>query len=145
MGAFTDIGPFGVYPHGRTLYARQFSRNPFGVYPDGRTLYARQFSRNKTKIGNGLLDDVSDTRGTVDFAWSHARVSEDTRDEFLLSCASGSRYEDEACSKVYETLLSEIGVRSYPALPQSASQTALKSDESDEGDAHEDAAYPEDE
>ncbi|GJZ39777.1 serine carboxypeptidase-like protein 26 [Tanacetum coccineum] len=31
------------------------------------------------KIGNGLLDDVCDTRGAVDFAWSHALVSEDTR------------------------------------------------------------------
>ncbi|GKC26020.1 serine carboxypeptidase-like protein 26, partial [Tanacetum coccineum] len=65
------------------------------------------------KIGNGLLDDVSDTRGAVNFAWIHALVPEDTRNEFLLSCASESRYEDEACNKAYETLLSEIGDINY--------------------------------
>nr|GEU69629.1 serine carboxypeptidase II-1 [Tanacetum cinerariifolium] len=75
------------------------------------------------KIGNRLLDDVSDTRGAVDFAWSHALVSKDTRDEFLLSCAFESSYEDEACSKAYETLLSEIGASNGRIVRHSSSKT----------------------
>ncbi|PWA96790.1 peptidase S10, serine carboxypeptidase, Alpha/Beta hydrolase fold protein [Artemisia annua] len=182
MGAFTEVGPFGVYPDGKTLYARQFSWNrvgnilfiesPVGVgfsysnttedylssgdkmtaedmynflrkwferYPvfKGRDFfmtgedYAGYYvpeladiilrdlkgSRDSNPmmnlkgimIGNGLLDDVSDTRGAIDFAWSHALASDETRDEFLQGCASGSRYEDEACSKAYASLLNGIG------------------------------------
>ncbi|GJS11125.1 RNA-directed DNA polymerase, eukaryota, reverse transcriptase zinc-binding domain protein [Tanacetum coccineum] len=94
------------------------------------------------KIGNGLLDDVSDTRGAVNFAWSHALVPKDTRDEFLLSCAPGSHYEDEACNKAYETLLSEIEASNGRIVCRPSSGT---SDESDEGDAHEVATDPGDE
>ncbi|GJW91092.1 serine carboxypeptidase II-3 [Tanacetum coccineum] len=76
------------------------------------------------KIGNGLLDDVCDTRGAVDFAWSHALVSEDTSDEFLLT------------DKNIELRLL------VPLDPNDFMDDA--SDESDEGD-HEDAADPGDE
>ncbi|PWA98853.1 serine carboxypeptidase-like 26 [Artemisia annua] len=187
MGALTEIGPFGVNPDGKTLYAREFAWNkvanilflesPAGVgfsysnssydfvvfsdkktagdtyiflmkwfekYPvfKGRDFYLAgesyagyyipelaeiilQNSRRDSNpiinlkgfmIGNGLLDDVSDTRGMGDFLWTHDLASDATHEMFLRGCAKGGLYENAQCTKAYVTLLTEIGDINYMSI-----------------------------
>ncbi|PWA61651.1 peptidase S10, serine carboxypeptidase, Alpha/Beta hydrolase fold protein [Artemisia annua] len=143
MGALTEIGPFGVNPDGKTLYAREFAWNkvanilflesPAGVgfsYSNSSYDYV-VFSDKKTAgdtyvflmkwfekypIGNGLLDDVSDTRGMGDFLWTHDLASDATHEMFLRGCAKGGLYENAQCTKAYVTLLTEIGDINYMSI-----------------------------
>lgn len=186
IGAFTEIGPFGVYPDGETLYSRDFSWNKeanvlflespadagfsysntadgcssFGDkrtaedtyaflikwlerYPmfQGRDFYLagenyaghyipqladlilHNFNGPKDLIpivnlkgiivGNGVLDDLSDSRGVIDFAFYRVLTSIETHHDSLRSCAKGGIHENEKCFQAYQRLLAQIGPINY--------------------------------
>lgn len=60
------------------------------------------------QIGNGWIDDESDTNGLIDFAWHHALVSNEAREDFKQNC-HGTIYETSNCSKVIVNSILEMG------------------------------------
>ncbi|GKA52218.1 putative serine carboxypeptidase-like protein 23 [Tanacetum coccineum] len=181
LGAFTEIGPFGVNPD-KTLYARKFAWNEvanmlflespasvgfsysnttsdyniigdkitaedtlvflmtwFAKYPQykGRDFYLAgesyagfyipelaevilNFTRDSQStfpiinlkgfmIGNGLLEDVNDTIGIIDFVWINSLVSDETRQEYLKACSGGGFYQTYECTLALHKTRAEIG------------------------------------
>ncbi|KAK6136788.1 hypothetical protein DH2020_029458 [Rehmannia glutinosa] len=86
LGAMVEIGPFGVNPDGKSLYQRRFAWNKGHYIPElVDVILQKNMESNLTfkiqvkgiMIGNGLLNDETDTRGINDFLWSHALISDE--------------------------------------------------------------------
>ncbi|KAL1807539.1 hypothetical protein ACET3Z_024529 [Daucus carota] len=48
-------------------------------------------------IGNALMDDETDQKGMIDYAWDHAVISDHLYDELKLECNFSERNQTDAC------------------------------------------------
>ncbi|XP_028058926.1 serine carboxypeptidase II-2-like isoform X2 [Camellia sinensis] len=62
-------------------------------------------------IGNGIMNDETDARGTYDYIWSHALISDETHSG-LMHCMSSSNYTPQ-CEDYAQKMNSEIGNIDY--------------------------------
>ncbi|GKC12311.1 hypothetical protein Tco_1009093 [Tanacetum coccineum] len=61
------------------------------------------------QIGNGLLEDVNDTIGIIDFVWINSLVSDETRQEYLKACSGGGFYQTYECTLALHKTRAELG------------------------------------
>ncbi|CAL5333694.1 unnamed protein product [Camellia sinensis] len=63
-------------------------------------------------IGNGIMNDETDARGTYDYIWSHALISDETHSGLMHHCMSSSNYTPQ-CEDYAQKMNSEIGNIDY--------------------------------
>uniref|UniRef100_UPI001CB97424 serine carboxypeptidase II-3-like n=1 Tax=Erigeron canadensis TaxID=72917 RepID=UPI001CB97424 len=76
-------------------------------------------------IGNGLINDISDTRGLVDYAFSHALIADDTHEEVHRECSAGVINKSDSCRGAFMNFLLEIGSINYLNLYSPQCQPSL--------------------
>ncbi|KAJ9189306.1 hypothetical protein P3X46_000616 [Hevea brasiliensis] len=59
-------------------------------------------------IGNAWVDDLKDAKGVYDYLWSHALISDETKEAIHKFCYSGGNYSEE-CDNSKMKALSEKG------------------------------------
>ncbi|KAM7474906.1 hypothetical protein LguiB_022149 [Lonicera macranthoides] len=59
-------------------------------------------------VGNGIMNDETDIRGSIDFFWSHALISDETHTGLLKHCI-GSTMSSQDCEDFEITMAKEIG------------------------------------
>ncbi|KAK6149890.1 hypothetical protein DH2020_017415 [Rehmannia glutinosa] len=115
-GATQEIGPFLVDTDGRALKFNSFSWNTGKYVPELAEII---LDKNKDPslfidlrgilLGNPETYDAEDWKGMVDYAWSHAVVSDETHQTILQSCDfySDDTWNNSDCSAAVEELLSQ--------------------------------------
>ncbi|CAL5387874.1 unnamed protein product [Camellia sinensis] len=63
-------------------------------------------------IGNGIMNDETDARGTYDYIWSHALISDETHSGLIHHCLPSSNYTLK-CEDYAQKEYSEIGNIDY--------------------------------
>ncbi|KAJ6813073.1 serine carboxypeptidase-like 34 [Iris pallida] len=53
-------------------------------------------------VGNGVMNDETDQRGMVDYAWDHAVISDEVYDDIKKSCNFSLEHVGDACNKALD-------------------------------------------
>lgn len=56
----------------------------------------------KNQIGNAALDDETDQKGMIDYAWDHAVISDRLYDEIKSKCNFSEAHPSKECDKVLD-------------------------------------------
>ncbi|CAL5387876.1 unnamed protein product [Camellia sinensis] len=116
------INWFKRYPHykARDFYITGESYAGFYIPELADTIIKRNKEADSTStiklkgimIGNGIMNDETDARGTYDYIWSHALISDETHSGLMHHCMSSSNYTPQ-CEDYAQKMNSEIGNIDY--------------------------------
>ncbi|CAL5329211.1 unnamed protein product [Camellia sinensis] len=135
MGAMTEIGPFGVNPDVANIlfvespagvgFSYSNTTSDYKVTADKRIELADTIiKRNKEvdpilmiqlkgiMIGNGIMNDRTDDIGTLDYAWSHSLISDETYRGLLNHCIMTPN-DTKKCNDFIAREAKEIGYIDY--------------------------------
>jgi serine carboxypeptidase-like clade 2 len=84
---------------------------------------------NFTQVGNGLIDDYNDYRGTFQFWWNHGLISDDTYRLLNESCLHDSFvHPSPACEAAFNVSTAEQGnIDMYSVYTPTCNETAANS------------------
>ncbi|KAL7263800.1 hypothetical protein ACSBR1_001871 [Camellia fascicularis] len=116
------INWFKRYPHykSRDFYITGESYAGFYIPELADTIIKRNKEADSTStiklkgimIGNGIMNDETDERGTYDYIWSHALISDETHSGLIHHCLPSSNYTPK-CEDYAQKEYSEIGDIDY--------------------------------
>nr|POE76410.1 putative serine carboxypeptidase-like 30 [Quercus suber] len=121
-GATQEIGPFLVDTHGNGLEYNPYSWNtkanilflesPVGVgfsYSNTTSDYINLGDEFTVQLGNPETSDAEDWRGLVDYAWSHAVISDETHKIIKSSCDFNvnDTWSNNDCSEAIDEVLKQ--------------------------------------
>lgn len=82
------------------------------------------------KLGNPETDDAEDTKGLVDYAWSHAIISDETHKIITDNCDfnSNNTFDNVNCTDAFDELLKQYNEIDIYSLytPKCLSRSAKK-------------------
>ncbi|KAJ0084276.1 hypothetical protein Patl1_30128 [Pistacia atlantica] len=114
LGAMAELGPFRLNSDGKTLFqmTMQGTMSDAGHYVPQlaneimlHNKYSNQTVINLKgiAIGNGVLNDVTDLMGDIDYVWTHALISDETYKGILKYCDLVNETFSEKCEDFLDT------------------------------------------
>ncbi|CAG7911705.1 unnamed protein product [Brassica rapa] len=143
-GAAQELGPFLVHTKGGNLTFNEFSWNK-GHYVSqlaevihDRNKKVTRDSRINLKgimIGNPVINEATDAAGIVDYAWSHALISDEVHKLIHDSCRFGDKLTAQ-CNKSFTAFTAYAAINIYSiytpvclsSSPSSKNHTRVMSD-----------------